>query len=60
MIVTIKLLKAWKGLKAGTVTEASQQVADQLIADKWATLVTPKRGAKPTRTKVAKPASVKG
>ena len=58
--VQIKLLQDWKGGKAGTVMEVSDRVAKQLIADKHAEAVTPKRGPKPGRTKLAAVGSVKG
>ena len=60
MVVKVKLRKAWKRMPAGTVTEVSEAVAKQLIADNHAELVAPKRGPKPSRTKVAKPDAVKG
>ena len=60
MVVKVKLRKAWNRLPKGTVTEVGKAIADQLIADGFAELVAPKRGPKPTRTKVAKPDAVKG
>lgn len=60
MIVTIKLLKPWMNLKAGSTTEVGKAIADQMVADGWAVIVAPKTGAKPSRTKVAKAESVKG
>lgn len=60
MVVQVKLLKPWMRLPAGKVTEVSDAIAQQLIADGYAELHTPKQGARPTRTKVAKAESVKG
>lgn len=60
MVVKVKLKKSWKRMPTGTVTEVGQAIADQLVSDGFAVIVAPKRGPKPTRTKVAKPDAVKG
>lgn len=56
----IRLLKQWMGYPAGTVTEVEASIADRLVREKHADLVTPKRGPKPSKTKVAAVASTKG
>ena len=53
----IRLLKQYLTFEPGSTTEVSEYIGNQLIRDKFAEAV--KDGAKPTRTKVAKPASVK-
>jgi predicted dinucleotide-binding enzyme len=60
VVVKVKLKKSWKRMPAGTVAQVGQAIADQLVSDGFAVIIAPKRGPKPTRTKVAKPDAVKG